>query len=71
MLEIFVIWLFLLFEKSSFKVLLMSLRALTDQSSPVDWRGAQKRTGGGGGGGGGGVDYKELDKCCIQNITHQ
>ena len=46
-LEIFVIWLFLLFEKSSFKGLLTSLRALTDQRRPVDW---------GGGGGGRSVD---------------
>ena len=57
MLEIFVIWLFvLLFEKTSFKVLLTSLRALTDQSSPVDWRGEGGRKEQGRAGGGGGVD---------------
>ena len=54
--EIFVIWLFVIFEKSRFKVLLTSLRALTDQSRPVDWgvggRGAEKNSRRGGGGGG-------------------
>ena len=59
MFKIFVIWLFVRFEKSSFKVSLTSIRALTDQSIPVDLEGGgggggtEKNSGIGGGGGGG------------------
>ena len=51
MLEILVIWLFVLFEKWSFAVL---LRSLTDQNNPDNWEGE--------GGGGGGVKKRGGDR---------